>query len=272
MLISATSALVLNWTLKDVWQSTNALNYLNGLDLREGEDLYCQFDVLENHMLTQAVTNRKYFVRRHAVEFLAQCQTNHQQAQVIILAAGISPLSVELASLFPSCTIFDVDTHGMNEKKQYLKNICPNICFITGDITDIALLQAKLTQSGWKTSDPTLVVIEGIVYYLTESDLKNILRFFAGFNVRLIVDFVLKPEYVHEKTRIFGVEVFRKIKESVGLDFVNFYAPDYFMDLLNECGFNNLQRYTMDEIQLERTGNKKPFDLEDSGWVSMIMN
>jgi len=270
MLISATSALVLNWTSKEIWKTSNARNYFDSLDLSEGDDLFQEFSELENYMLTQGVTNRKYFVRKQAVAFLERCHTDSQPCQVIILAAGISPLSVELATLFPGIVIFDVDKHGMKEKSQFLKNLYTPIRFVTCDITDIGLLDETLKQYGWNPADPTLVIIEGIVYYLTESDLKNILGFFGEHHAKLIGDFVLKPEYVHENNRVFGVEVFRKIKEFVGLDFVNFYSPDHFMSLLRECGFSKAQRFTMDEIQWERTGKKEPFALKDSGWITLV--
>ena len=270
MLISATSALVLNWTSKEIWKSKNAQDYFDGLDLSEGEALYKEFDALENHMLTQAVTNRKYFVRKHTMAFLEKCRNDRVSGQVIILAAGISPLSVEITSFFPESAVFDVDKYSMKEKQQYLNNICPNIKFIECDITNMALLKSKLIQHGWNPAYPTLLVLEGIVYYLTESDLKNVLAFFGSYKTNLVADFVLKPEYVNEKNRIYGVEVFRKIQESVGLDFVNFYAPDHFMTILKECGFNQAKRFKMDEVQLERTGKKEPFDLEESGWVSLV--
>ncbi len=272
MLISATSALVLNWTSKEIWETKNAREYFNSLDLSEGKPLYNAFEAIENYMLTQAITNRKYFVRNNTVEFLREFEHEKKNGQVIILAAGISPLSVEIASLFPKTTVFDVDKYAMPEKEKYLKNICPNIKFIECDITNIDLLKTKLTQFGWDTGTPTIVVIEGIIYYLLETDLKNILVFFANHKARLIADFVLKPECVHVKNRIFGVEVFRKISEMIGLEFLNFYEPDYFMALVEECGFKNPKRHKMDEIQKERTGQKDPFDFEEPAWVSMVKN
>jgi O-methyltransferase involved in polyketide biosynthesis len=272
MLISATSALVLNWTSSEIWKSRNARDYINSLDLSEGSELYNTFDGLENYMLTQAITNRKYFVRKHTIGFLQECEHENTKGQVIILAAGIAPLSVEIASFFPENTVFDVDKYSMPEKGKHLHNTCPNIKFIECDIINVNLLQEKLTQYGWDTENPTIVVIEGIIYYLMETDLRNLLSFFAGKNARMVADFVLKPEYVNVKNRIFGVEVFGKISDWVGLEFLNFYEPEYFMALVRECGFKNPKRFTMDEIQKERTGQKDPFDFEEPAWVSMVKN
>jgi len=270
VLISATSALVLNWTSNDIWKTNNAREYLDNLDLSEGNPLYNAFDELENYMLTQAITNRKYFVRNYTIAFLRKLEQEKKNGQVIVLAAGIAPLSVEIASLFPKTILFDVDQYAMPEKEKYLKNMCPNIRFIECDITKIDLLKTKLSQYGWDPENPTMVVVEGIVYYLLETDLKNILFFFANHHTGLIADFVLKPEYVNVKNRMFGEVVFKRIRELVGLEFLNFYEPGYFMALVRDSGFQNAKRFKMDEIQMERTGQKDPFDLEEPAWVSMV--
>src|SRR6478609_5861684 len=101
MIISDTSALVLNWTSKDVWQSKNARDFFNNLDLSAADILYKKFDRHLDFVQSQSLTNRKFFIRKCAVEFLEQCKTENKTGQVIILAAGIDPLSVEIASLYP---------------------------------------------------------------------------------------------------------------------------------------------------------------------------
>jgi O-methyltransferase involved in polyketide biosynthesis len=272
MLISATSALVLNWTSKEIWKSRNAQEYFAGLDLSEGETLLRKFDEQERYMHTQSVTNRKYFVIKYSVEFLNKCLGENEQGQVLILAAGIAPLSVELASRFPESIVFDIDMYSMIEKQKELNGICPNINFIECDITDIELLKVKLIGSGWNPGKPSILITEGITYYLLETDLRNVFSFFANHHAVLIADFVLKPESINAKNRVYGVEVFRKIQESVGLEYVNFYEPAYFIKMVSDCGFTNPGRFTMDAIQYERTGQKDPFDFEEPGWISMVKN
>ncbi|HEV8083115.1 MAG TPA: hypothetical protein VGP55_07950 [Chitinophagaceae bacterium] len=44
MILSDTSALVLNWTSKDIWQSQNAKDYFKHLDLSSADILYKKFD------------------------------------------------------------------------------------------------------------------------------------------------------------------------------------------------------------------------------------
>jgi len=121
MIISDTSALVLNWSAPDIWKSQNARDYFNRLNLSAADNLLKLFDEKENFMHTQAVSNRKFFVRKCAVEFLEK----NKDGQVVILAAGIAPLSVDLASLFPESTIFDIDKYLMRDKENFLTASAP---------------------------------------------------------------------------------------------------------------------------------------------------
>jgi len=128
MKISATSALVLNWTDPHIWKTGKARNYFNELDLSEGDELFEQFSERENYMHLQSVSNRKYFIRKKCVEFLSLYQkcveflSLYPQGQILFFAAGISPMSVEVAELFPESLIFDIDKYLMNEKKSFINN------------------------------------------------------------------------------------------------------------------------------------------------------
>lgn len=267
MIISDTSALVLNWTSPDIWKSQNAIDYFNRLDISSADNLLRLFDVKENYMHFQAVSNRKFFVRKCAVEFLEK----NKDGQVVILAAGIAPMSVELASLFPEASVFDIDKYLMKDKEKFLNGVCPNIRFIECDITDIEQLHQNLFDNEWNNARPTILIMEGIIYYLKQEDFINILKFFAPSNSAFACDFGITPELIDEENRVFGTEVFRKIKDSVGLDFVNFYDPDYFLKLLAATGFKLPIRYTMKDIQMERTGSPEPFLSENPEWITCVL-
>src|SRR6266487_3443833 len=231
MIISDTSALVLNWTSKDVWKSKNARDYFARLDLSSANALYKRFDKQLNLIQTYLLSNRKFFIRKCAVEFLEGCKAKNVTGQVIVLAAGIDPLSVEIASLYPESVVFDVDKYSMKEKEKYLNRVCSNIRFVECDITNIELLKERLIENGWNRKQPGILILEGITYYLTEIELRNILTFFAKNIFRLACDFGINPECVDEQNRKVGTEIVRKIKETVGLEFMNCYEPGYFMKL-----------------------------------------
>jgi O-methyltransferase involved in polyketide biosynthesis len=270
MIIADTSALVLNWTSKETWKSKNARDYFDGLDLSAADTLYKMFDKELDLIQCHLLSNRKFFVRKCVIEFLEQFKIQQVNAQVIILAAGIDPLSIEVASLYPDSVVFDVDKYSMKEKEKYLNHVCANIKFIECDITNIELLEASLVEKGWDKNQPGILIMEGITYYLTENELRNILTFFAKNISNLVCDFGLKPECVDEPNRKHGIEIKDKIKKSVGLEFMNCYEPDYYMNLVKQCGFKNPVRFTTGDIQIERTGDITPFEGIEPAWVALV--
>ena len=272
MIISDTSALVLNWTSKDVWKSDNARKYFESLDLTSADSLYKRFDEQMNLIQTHLLTNRKFFIRKCVVDFLEQCKTKNEPGQVIILAAGIDPLSVEIASLYPYSKVFDVDKYSMQEKEKHLNGISSNIKFIECDITNTKLLKENLLQNGWDENQSSIVIIEGITYYLTEEELKKIFAFFAQHVSNFACDFGINPECVIEKNRMIGVEIVSKVTQMVNIEFMNCYTPDCFLELIEQSGFENVQRFKMAEIQKERTGEITPFEEGESAWVTLVKN
>jgi len=270
MKISATSALVLNWTAADVWESEAAKAYTEGLDLSEANELLALFSPEEHYMHLQAVSNRKYFVRKQAMEFCNKCKLSGTLPQVIVLAAGIAPLSVEIASLHPEALLFDVDKYLMSEKEQYLDGRFPNIHFLTCDITDLSALSASLQLKGWTPEEPTLVILEGITYYLSTTALAGLIHMFAGVRAEIAGDFALESALVNTSVRNFGVQVFRKISDAIGLDNIQLYAPTEFMGLLNRQGYQFINRVLLQDIQREFRGKSEPFEGPEAGWISLF--
>lgn len=267
MKISATSTLVLNWTDSKLWQSPETLAFNQQLDLSEGEQLFKLFSEEENFMHRQSVSGRKYFIKQSICGFLKELTKQGESGQVIILAAGLAPLSVEIGSLFPSCKVFDVDKYLMNEKKELVNGKPSNIEYIDCDVTELNSLKDKLLNHDFKLDKPSIAVMEGIIYYLPTNSFKNILHFLKKNNIAFVGDFCLKPELVNEKTRFYLTDVFRKIKDEVQLDFINFYSAEEITELLKEAGYKKVSITNMQEIQEKRVGHKNPFSEKSSCWV-----
>jgi O-methyltransferase involved in polyketide biosynthesis len=270
MKISATSTLVLNWTDSKLWQSPETSAYNQQLDLSEGEQLFKLFSEEETYMHRQAVSGRKFFMKQRVCGFFNELRKQGESGQVIILAAGLAPLSVEIASLFPTCSVFDVDKYLMDEKDELVNGRPSNIEFIDCDITDLNSLKDKLLNHNFNLDKPSIAVMEGIIYYLPTNSLKEILLFLKKNNNAFVGDFCLRPELVNEKTRFYLTDVFRKIKDEVQLDFINFYSMEEITDLLTEAGFKNVIVTNMQEIQEKRVGDKQPFFEKNSCWVMNI--
>ena len=265
--ISATSALVLNWSDSKIWQSPLTAEYMRDLNLGEGQSLLERFSAEENLMHTQTVSCRKFFVRKTVCDFLERLQREGRSGQVVILAAGLAPMSVEIASLFPSSAVFDVDLHNMREKQELLGGRVPNIAFCECDITDIEKLDAALVGAGFRKGEPTIAVLEGILYYITPDALRNVLSYLAENQATAVGEFGLKPELVNEVTRVHLVNVFAKIQGQVNLDFVTFYSDESIKGLIRDAGFGSVSLHNFQPLQKERTGDEFPFVSPDSSWI-----
>jgi O-methyltransferase involved in polyketide biosynthesis len=265
--ISATSALVLNWTDPKIWQSPLASEYMRDLDLSEGQSLLERFSAEENLMHTQTVSCRKFFVRKKVCDFLERVQREGKSGQVVILAAGLAPMSLEIASLFPESAVFDVDLHNMREKQELLGGRVPNIAFCECDITDIEKLDAVLASAGFRKGEPTIAVLEGILYYITPDALRIVLSYLSENQAIAVGEFGLRPELVNEVTRVHLLNVFEKIQGQVNLDFVTFYSDESIKELIRDADFGSVTLQNFQPLQKERTGNEFPFASADSSWI-----
>lgn len=265
--ISATSALVLNWTDPKIWRSAPAAEYMRDLDLGEGNSLLAKFSAEENFMHTQTVSSRKFFVRKTVCDFLERQQREGRSGQVVILAAGLAPLSVEIASLFPESAVFDVDLHNMDEKRKLLGDRLPNIAFGGCDITDTGKLDAVLAAGGFRNGEPAIAVLEGILYYISPDALRNVLSYLSSNRAAVVGEFGVKPELVNEDTRVYLLEVFAKIQGQVKMDGVTFYSDESIKRVLREAGFESVELRNFQSIQKERTGDEFPFTSPDSSWI-----
>ena len=263
MKISATSALVLNWCDLSLYNGPKVSAYVKSLDLSAGDELMRKLDDEHHYMHTQAVSCRKLFMWNEANKFLRQ----HPDGQVVILAAGIAPLSAGLADRFPNQRIWDIDLYLMKEKSAALSKDFGNITFITADLENVETWKSLLLESGYDTTKPGLFILEGIVYYLSTEGLHRILKAINEFNATAVGDFVIHPELVNPLTRRFPAEVFAMVSLISGQDNIQFYDPPSFTKLITDSGFSGIRFTPLSEVQVERTGSEAPFINADSAWI-----
>jgi len=269
MRISATSALVLNWTDPSVWTTDRARAYFSKLDLSEGDVMKRQFGAGDHAIQRETITNRKHFMRNEAVTFLEAQARAGRHGQVLILAAGLAPLSVELGVLFPKARIFDVDKYGMTEKKALVNDPSLPVQYIDCDITDHAAMSAKLKACGFDTRQPALAVLEGIIYYLTIDEMAGLLHHLHDERIAVAGDFCLDEASVDEKTRPYLVRVFDIITRAIGMTDVRLYSEVSLRTLLAGAGYDRIRFHNMRDIQRDRSGGTGPFPASDSAWIRL---
>lgn len=160
--VPVTSAFVLSHTGPEVYRGSAARTFLNSLDLSAADTLRMQFEDTWDEQCVE-ILNRKYGVQKYSHAYLSK----NPSAQVIQLGGGLDPLTIDLAECHPNVRIFDVDMANMPLKAEINKEIGgPEISFLTANLVDVPSLTEVLTNAGWRPDAPTLLISEGISYYV----------------------------------------------------------------------------------------------------------
>jgi methyltransferase (TIGR00027 family) len=115
--------------------------------------------------------------------------------QVIVLGAGLDTLAVRMARRYRTAHVFEIDLPNTQQMKHNIfENIrhpvTPNCRFIKADLTRIPLTTALEDEKEFKPDEPTLVILEGVLMYLTEAEVKALFAAMReSFNGSLTVIF-----------------------------------------------------------------------------------
>ncbi|MBX7045581.1 MAG: class I SAM-dependent methyltransferase [Ignavibacteria bacterium] len=269
--ISGTSALVLLWGGKEAYKSNLAQKYLAKLDLSAGKELFEECNKFWQPYF-EIIRNRKFGV----FNFLQSILDSEPECQVIILAAGVAPLSFDIIEKFPNAKVFDVDIENMLLKKSLYEEIHPeavpgSINFIESDITNKEIFEKNLTKHGWDKSKTSIVVAEGISYYLTEEELWTAFSLFQSENKSnyIILESRLPYEKVAEERREIQEKVWDYLQRSLGLKHVTRYHNEKVKEWSDKINAEIIEKHTMKDIENLRHGKNEIFPHHDFGWIEI---
>ena len=213
--LSSTSALVLLWTDKNLYSTSVVKNYWSKLDLSAGEQLYEECNTIWPSY--EAVINdRKWLIADWSNQILA----SQEMDQVIIFAAGWAPLGLELAERYPNYRIYELDTDFMEAKAKLVSTISnapKNIRFVTSDISNHQQCMDSLQQDGWNPFKPTLLILEGISYYIKREDLMAVFDLAANQS-KAILEYMVPYDHVEPSRRDIPIQVFGIIAKDCHLE------------------------------------------------------
>jgi O-methyltransferase involved in polyketide biosynthesis len=207
--LADTSALVLLWCGKEIYRSGAVERYARRLDLRNGEELLQRCNAVWPDY-GSVIRYRKLCIGETACSILREGGIR----QVIIPAAGFSMLGIELAALFPELDVFELDRDYM-EVKQELTSGLPyaensRLHCLTADIGDIRGSVSMLAGAGWKRSEPSLLIIEGISYYLPKEAIRKQWEIVADGSP-VILEYLVPDAAVDITRRYIPEKIFREI-------------------------------------------------------------
>ena len=263
--------MVLLWGGKEAYKSKLAKKYMENLDLETGQELYKNCSAVWEHY-HEIIKNRKFGV----FNFLESILSQDQNYQVIILAAGIAPLSFDIHEKFPLTKIFDTDIENMSIKKELYeeiagKEVSEKIKFIQTDITDKNNFKTALIQNGWDENKRSIVVAEGISYYLSEEELWNAFSVFQTKNKSnyIILESRLPYEKVADDMKEIQERVWEYLSSSLRLKYVTRYFDEKVKEYSDKIGGEVLKKYTMKDIEMLRHQKNELFAEHNSGWIEI---
>jgi len=264
--LSPTSALVLRWTKGQCYTTPDSIHYLSLLDYSASDDLFEKLNKVWEHY-GEVVINRKLSIW----ELINSGLVENEISQVVILAAGLAPLSMELKVNFPELKIFDVDYDLMEIKNQLYQKIIPesDIRFIKCDISKTELMFSKLIDCGWISSEPSIIIYEGISYYLPKETTKEIFNklTFNCVDSLIIADIMPPSAQISEKTRQYPEKLFRIVCDDCNVKEETRFTHT---DILN-FGYDIINLYNLHTAELKRKGRNEFFNEPKDSFRDMVM-
>ena len=264
--LSDTSALALLMAGGAVHTSGSARAYLESLDLSPGRGLYERCNEIWEHY-GEVIKNRKSCILEMSKRALGQ-----GLGQIVILGAGFDALSLELLQHAGGIMAYEADAANMRIKERMVRKASPHLCgrmrWVDADLGDAAGLVRSLKASGWKERMPSLIVIEGVSYYLAEDEMRGLVAAFKNkASNRLILEYLLPHECIDPDRADIPARIFGAIQSRYGVPLSRYdlqgikrlAGPDGRVDRVLD----------MREMEAERTGGNAHFKGSASGWIQI---
>ena len=267
--LSDTSAFVTLLAGREVHNSPASLRYMDMLDLSPGEDLLDRCRMVWPH-LDQLVKNRKKCILEETLECISA-----GAGQVVILGSGIDTLSLEIVSRVGHVAVYELDTDNLDAKRSLLNEAAPGaadrVACVTADLGRASEAVAKTAAAGWRSDVPSVLVLEGISYYLQEPAMWDVIRRFGtDAENDVILEYMVPPGEIAPERAHIPDDVFGIIQEYMSVPLaISRMTPARIRETVAKTGGRILRRHTMHTIEKGRTGTNLHFPTESSGWIEV---
>jgi O-methyltransferase involved in polyketide biosynthesis len=269
--LEPTAAMVMIWA-KPIYRSGMASRLVGSLDLSGGEEL-CRRGEASCAWYGEVIRNRKYFLPLLASSYVKKLGL----CQVLVPGAGMSPISLELIE---SCgehivRAIEMDVGGMEDKQRLYEKLCPGIrpgieC-LSMDIRDKRAIE-RLSKHGYDASVPSVIIMEGISYYLSRHELVDFAGMFRspGHDSVIVMEYLLPCGEVREERRYIPRNEFNMIKKYCDLPRIQCYTRETLSDALGLQGGTVDVHHTMREMERARLGRQQYFKDPGDWWIECL--
>ncbi len=270
--LEPTAALVMLWA-RDLYRTGSAARFYSCLDLTAGKRMQQECETV-CPWYAEVILNRKWFIRRLAAGFVAEAPA---PCQVVIPAAGKSPLALELLDACNDgiASVIELDIAGMEEKQRLYVRAAPahakKIRCVPADLSDRSGTAAAVAGAGYDPDLPTVVVLEGVSYYIPPAVLAGIVSLFASrdHRNRAVVEYMLPCRLFREERRKIPLGIWRIINRDCNPERTVTYSPDEMEQALTRAGCDCAVHHSMHGIERARTGANRYFPDVPDGWIGI---
>lgn len=267
--LSSTSAFVLLLSDGQVHTSDATKKFLKLLDLESARPFAQKCNNFWPHY-SEVIKNRKTCIYNLARQTVAE-----KVEQIVIFGAGFDTLSLEAATWNDTTRIFEIDTDNMDAKTHLIDlvdaSLAQRISCITADMRSPDALIPALLQQGWRSDVPSLLIFEGISYYLKKQILWGIIGKFASGKNRVILEYLLPDSRIQKDIIPIARYPFDLITTETHLDHAVTYDISMIASKVKSLGSRILQHYTMQQMEKQRTLQNKIFTPRMCGWIEICM-
>ncbi|WP_165498889.1 class I SAM-dependent methyltransferase [Chlorobium sp. N1] len=215
----------------------------------------------------------EYRKRCIASEAIATLETGGI-GKVVIAGAGVSMLGIELAARFRELSVFetDADAASMARKRVLVAGLGfaegSRLQCLEADARDLSGTRAVLGAAGWGADLPTLLIVEGLSYYITKEALRRHWRALAPAS-RIILEYLVPPADVGEARRCIPERVFGLIREYGSSE--GEYPCWREGELRLEEGLQVERLWAMEAIEGELAVGDPLFSRREDGWIEIAL-
>ena len=165
----------------------------------------------------------------------------------------------------------------MDAKTEMLRSINSSIpdyirC-ITRDLSDTESVTASLMEHGWDPARPSLMILEGISYYLTTDALWKMIGMLQSKSHmnRTVMEYLIPYDMIPDTMRPIARYPFDRIENDADLDHITKYEISDIAARAQRIGGRVLHHYDMARMQKDRLPGSKLFCPPNTGWIEICM-
>ena len=150
-------------------------------------------------------------------------------------------------------------------------DVADRIEFIDMDLHKTGEVARQLISHGWSKEEPSVMVFEGISYYVGPDTLWGLISLLGnGASNYVILEYIVPPNMVESTRSHIATNVFDIIVKNVSnpMDIYRF-GYDTVVSQITSMGGSMKSRHTMQSMELKRTGTNQHFPTERSGWIEV---